>query len=377
MSSGVLPEHNPATTALAFRGYNTKNLGRTPELLRHPVFGGTVERYLAEASEVLAETTGRKHDIVSRVRNEEDTSIDRYPEAIAMIVAVEMCQLELLRQYFGVDHKASRLAMGFSLGEVSALSATGIFPWREGVQVPLSLAEDCAALAENVTLGVLFSRGQAIAEEEVDRLCLKITAEGNGVVAVSTYLSPNTYLLLGQNATIDRFRELLPDVFPPKVSLRKNTDIWPPLHTPIVWEKYIAERCGSLLHTLPGGFREPDPPILSMVTGDFGYNSYNARRIIREWTFRPQHVWTAVYETLSLGIETVIHVGPQPNLLPSTYRRLSDNVMQQINASVGVKTLSVVRPWLQGILPERTALLRAPLVRHINLEDWLLDQELP
>jgi hypothetical protein len=27
------------------------------------------------------------------------------------------------------------------------------------------------------------------------------------------------------------------------------------------------------------------------------------------------------------------------------------------------------------VLPERTALLRAPQVRHIILEDWLLDQK--
>jgi len=31
------------------------------------------------------------------------------------------------------------------------------------------------------------------------------------------------------------------------------------------------------------------------------------------------------------------------------------------------------RPWLSAMLPERAALLRAPLVKHIILEDWLLD----
>jgi [acyl-carrier-protein] S-malonyltransferase len=31
------------------------------------------------------------------------------------------------------------------------------------------------------------------------------------------------------------------------------------------------------------------------------------------------------------------------------------------------------RPWLTAILPSRTALLRAPFVRHVILEDWLLE----
>ena len=31
------------------------------------------------------------------------------------------------------------------------------------------------------------------------------------------------------------------------------------------------------------------------------------------------------------------------------------------------------RPWLSALLPSRAALLRAPLLQHIILEDWLLE----
>jgi len=41
--------HRLPTAALAFRGYNVVNLGRTPELLAHPRFGATVERRLARS----------------------------------------------------------------------------------------------------------------------------------------------------------------------------------------------------------------------------------------------------------------------------------------------------------------------------------------
>jgi hypothetical protein len=36
---------------------------------------------------------------------------------------------------------------------------------------------------------------------------------------------------------------------------------------------------------------------------------------------------------------------------------------------------AVRRPWLTALLPSRTALLRAPTVEHIILEDWLLAQQ--
>jgi [acyl-carrier-protein] S-malonyltransferase len=31
------------------------------------------------------------------------------------------------------------------------------------------------------------------------------------------------------------------------------------------------------------------------------------------------------------------------------------------------------RPWLAAMLPANAALLRAPYVKHVNLEDWLLE----
>jgi hypothetical protein len=33
----------------------------------------------------------------------------------------------------------------------------------------------------------------------------------------------------------------------------------------------------------------------------------------------------------------------------------------------------VQRPWMQMVMPDRTALLRAPSIEHVILEDWLLE----
>ena len=93
--------------------------------------------------------------------------------------------------------------------------------------------------------------------DEVKRLCLRINAEGQGVIGISSFLAPNTVLLLGQNGTIDRFAEQMHDVFPARVYLRKNHDHWPPVHTPLVWQRNIPNRVGVLMHTLPGGFTSP------------------------------------------------------------------------------------------------------------------------
>jgi [acyl-carrier-protein] S-malonyltransferase len=94
---------------------------------------------------------------------------------------------------------------------------------------------------------------------------------------------------------------------------------------------------------------------------------------------QPQRLWDAIYDTLASGVTTLIHVGPDPNLVPATFRRISENVQQQMTGnslgSYGLRAAAGLarRPWLSAILPSRAALLRAPTVKHIVLEDWLLE----
>jgi [acyl-carrier-protein] S-malonyltransferase len=365
-------------TVFAFRGYNVTNLGRSTELLAHPAYGPTVERWLREATEICASEVRRPIDLVARVRRGEETTLASYDEAIAVIVAMSLAQLELAEQFHGIKYKSARMAFGFSLGEITAVIASGVFQMKDGLRLPLTMAADCVALADGVTLGVLFSRGPLLDFEKVSRLCLEINAEGNGVIGVSAHLAPNTVLLIGQGATIDRFTARMHEVFPDRVYLRKNTERWPPVHTPIVWERAIPNRVARLLHTLPGGMTKPTPPVFSLVTGKVNYNDINARDILTRWLDHPQKLWDAVYETLACGAEIVVHVGPAPNVVPATFKRLHDNVEGQLAGnsfnSLTLRAVSTMvrRPWLQAILPSRSALLRATMIEHVILEDWLL-----
>jgi hypothetical protein len=143
---------------LAFRGYNFVNLGRSRELLMHPAYGPTVERRLAEMSQAAAAVLGRPVDLVPRVLGNVETTLDTYGDAIALIVAMQFAQLDLLKQHFGIDYRGAEFSFGYSLGEISALAAGGVVEPADLLQVPLSLADDCIALAEDVTLGVVFTR---------------------------------------------------------------------------------------------------------------------------------------------------------------------------------------------------------------------------
>ena len=58
---------------------------------------------------------------------------------------------------------------------------------------------------------------------------------------------------------------------------------------------------------------------------------------------------------------------------------MQEQVSGRSLGSLGLRAASamVSRQWLGALLPKRTALLRAPKVRHIILEDWLLEQPVP
>ena len=234
-----------ANSAFVFRGYNVTNLGRSTELLAHPAYGPVVEHYLEEASKVCCDLLGRKIDLVARVERHEEVGLEAYAEAVALILAMEMAHLKLLAEFFGIEYAKVRIAYGYSLGEIGALVAGGVMDMAAALHIPLTMAEDCVDLAHDVTLGVLFSRGPALDADAVQRLCLRINLAGQGTVGISSYLSPNSILLMGQGNTIDRFTDLMREWIPQKLYLRKNDSKWPPLHTPIVRQRNIPDRVGG------------------------------------------------------------------------------------------------------------------------------------
>ena len=110
--------------------------------------------------------------------NKYEPDLDHYAEAVALIVAAELAQVQLLEEFHGVRYREPELAYGYSLGELAAVACGGVFDMADVLRVPVAMAADCAALAEDVSMGVLFSRGPAIDEMDVRRLCRQITAEG-------------------------------------------------------------------------------------------------------------------------------------------------------------------------------------------------------
>lgn len=363
------------STALALRGYDIANLGRTPELLAHAKYGEITRRWLQRASTAFEQCLHRPVDLVARVAENRETTSADYSEAIALVIAMEQAQLEMLRNCFDINFTAVRLSFGYSLGEIAAVIASGILEFEDALRIPLELSADCLSLTEGVSLAVLLTKATELPMEEVQRTIVHVNSAGQGAMGISTLLSPNAALVMGQHDTLDRFRQLATTMIHEKVFLRKRDEHFPPLHTCLTWQKAIPNRAALMMQTLPFHARRPEPPILSMVTGLLSYNDHNFASVLARWVDHPQRVWDVTTQSLAMSVETVIHVGPAPNLLVATWSRLADNIDAQTRGSIGMRALAAAaqRPWLAALLPQQTSLLRAPHVKQVILEDWLLE----
>lgn len=364
--------------AFAFRGYNTSNLGRTTELWQIASYRPILERWLAVGDSVCREAYGGQTDLARRVANQEEADLAHYPEAVALVMAVEFAQIEILRSLHNIDFQLAKFAFGYSLGELAAVASSGMIDAKEVMHVPIALAADCAELAGDVTLGILFSRDLVLPEQLIVRLCDEIGAAEGKLIGISAILSPNTFLVLGMGNTLDLLRDRLRSEGPASIALKKDPNRWPPLHTAIVRRRQIPDRASQLMERMVQD--RSSPPIFSLVTGNMSYETVPAREILREWVDHPQRLWDAVLYSLRSDIRWMIHVGPAPNLIPATFHRVSENVRQQLArislGSLRMRAFSGLaqRRWLSTLLPTSASLLRAPGLKHVILEDWLLER---
>ena len=198
----------------------------------------------------------------------------------------------------------------------------------------------------------------------MQRLCLRINQAGQGVIGISAYLSPNSLLLNGQGNTIDHFQDLMSEWLPQRLHLRKNDYHWPPLHTPIVWQRAIPNRCAVMMHTVPGALAGAGAA--GAVAGD-GQNELHRPQLPRAdgAMDRPSAAavgrrlrnacrWGSRSSCTSVQSRTLCR---PPS--PAWPRTSKSQLATRSWTGMGLRAVSraVRRPWLAKLLPQRSALL--------------------
>ena len=210
------------TSSLAFRGYDVQNLGRTPELLAHPVYGSTVRRYLDLASAVAADTLHRPFDLAAPVERHEETTLEAFAEDVALIVSMELAQLALLEEFFGIRAQARNRPSATASANWRRSSVAACSRWKNSYRFRSPAPTTAPRASPPRRRWASSSRGPAVLLKDVQDLCTEVSAEGNGMVGVSSYIAPNTILVIGQGDTLSRLEKALPKRLPGKTMLRRS-----------------------------------------------------------------------------------------------------------------------------------------------------------
>jgi [acyl-carrier-protein] S-malonyltransferase len=367
--------------ALAFRGYEAGQLGRSKELVDHPLYGPIVREVLSEATRICGEASSAMPDLVEYVRKGEHGILNNLSYDNAAILAMEIAQLRILEELFEVPAARARLSFGFSTGELAALIFGKVLSLKQVLEVLMPVASDCAELTADARLGMLFTRRTELRPADVDRICQVVLSEGRGLIGPTAFLSPYTALVVGQAEAMDRLDDHLPAYLPGDAVFRRKQRQWTPLHSPLVWQRHIPNRIAMSLHQVKGKLRKPSPPILSCVTGQASYDELSCRNLLTLWPDHPQRLWDVVNATLKSDVDIIIHVGPASKLLTTTFSSLNSRVLRgghpHFIHRIGSALVSGLqrRPFFSDILPPKAALLRAPFLTHVILEDWLLERK--
>jgi len=219
----------------------------------------------------------------------------RYTQACMAAFAAAVTKL-LYEEGIKPDYTA-----GLSLGEYSALHASGVFD----VDTMLSLLAYRGKVMEETTAGLNTKMAAVIGLDEVQIIsaCDKAASEGLGLVAPANFNSVGQVVIGGAAASVDRAMELCNEAGARRC-LPLNVSA--PFHT-----SYMEEASALMREALAKAtFGEMQVPVIHNATADFLQDSQTVAGLLEVQVKMPVLFQKTVEKLAELGVTTVIEIGP-------------------------------------------------------------------
>ncbi|OUM96398.1 MAG: malonyl CoA-acyl carrier protein transacylase [Thermobacillus sp. ZCTH02-B1] len=210
------------------------------------------------------------------------------------LLTVSAALLELIRDRVKPDYVA-----GHSLGEYSALVASGVLAFEDAVRAVRrrgEFMEEAVPAGKGAMAAVLGADREALA-----KLCEAISAE-KGLVVLANVNCPGQIVVSGTaegvRAVAERGREAgAKRVIPLEVS--------GPFHSPLM--EPAAERLGEVLDALE--MRDAEVPVIANVTAEPVTSAAEIRRLLKEQVTAPVLWEDTVRRLKALGVDTFVEIG--------------------------------------------------------------------
>lgn len=271
-------------TAFLFAGQGAQKLGMARDLYDNFAI---VKETFDQASEILG------YDIRALIDNDEEKlNQTRYTQPAILTTSVAI--YHLLNQH-GVRPD---MVAGLSLGEYSALVASGALSFEEGLKLVAKRGElmETAAPSGSGKMVAIMNTDASIIEQACQQASVK------GIVSPANYNTPGQIVIGGENEAVDEAIEIL------KASGVKRMiplNVSGPFHTALL--KPASEKLAEVLDNV--SFQSFEIPLIgnteAKVMQDGEVQSLLARQVME-----PVRFYESIETMKSLGLTQVIEIGP-------------------------------------------------------------------
>jgi [acyl-carrier-protein] S-malonyltransferase len=225
----------------------------------------------------------------------EDINITEYTQ-IAMVTTC----MAILTQVNKLGIKPEVCA-GLSLGEYSAMMASNVIAFEEGIRV---VRERGKLMQNSVAPGLGAMAAVLGADTE---LIEKVCGDTHGIVTIANYNCPGQIVISGEKAAVEQAAEALKSLGVKRVIM---LNVSGPFHSLML--KEAGEQLGTVLDTVE--IKKPEIPYVANVDGAYVESADNIRDLLIRQVYSPVK-WQQSVETMILaGVDTFIEIGPGKTL---------------------------------------------------------------
>lgn len=270
-------------TAFLFSGQGAQYPGMGQDLYQEIIVKETFD----EASDILG------YDM-AKLCFSENKQLNQTTYTQPAILTVSIAFYRLLKEK-GITPQA---ALGLSLGEYSALVASGALSFSEAVAL---VAKRGAYMTEAAPLG----SGKMVAVmnapvEVIEESCLE--AQRLGIVSPANYNTPQQIVIGGEEQAVDEAIRIMQEK---GIKRMIPLNVSGPFHTAILAP--AAKKLAVELKTIT--FNEPAIPVISNTTTEI-MNKDRIPTLLEQQVMKPVHFYESIHKLKELGVERVIEVGP-------------------------------------------------------------------
>ena len=285
--------------ALLFPGQGSQYKGMGVNTYK---YDSHTKQIMEEASDILG------YDMYTLCSTGEMEQLSRTSYTQPALLTMSMIAFQTYMHQVGIE---PILSAGHSLGEYSALVASGALSFQEGLRLVQHRGQFMENTAKDGTGSMIAIRG--IDLDELERLCIQHSTPEQPVV-IACYNSQLQHVVAGHSQALERLNRSLE-----QQQVQMNLlSVSGPFHT-ILMEQ-AADRLATFLHTQT--FQQSRWPIISNVTAQPYTNDVHIRQgLIDQMTCAVKWQQSLLY-MVAEGVHTTIEIGPR-NILT----RLSEDIV--------------------------------------------------